>query len=338
MNIENLEISNFKSIKDLNLEGLKPITGIWGKNGTGKSSILQALVVIRNALAREAIPLPHILNEYSLLLGNLEDVAFMRDYSNNPIVIKIQLDNGHKSYLEMGDQVIPDFDTFDFPEKVRYFPPWRRISNKVSNPSTSLKRDFVQNIGNIHSYIHWFVHQKMYEKSESGERNEWDKINDWSRKLGYGDILDELIRTNEVMGTYKDPELNIFVPLISGGYGGSTFLPILLESYSFEDGILLIEEPEISLHPGAQSDILDFIIEMATERNHQIIFTSHSEYLLRKIARYFSKDRLDDETLEVLCASKSNEGTQISRIDSDELSKKLERGPDILPELTERVS
>lgn len=49
MLIKEIEIQNFKCIKNLHITELTPIVGIWGKNGTGKSTILQALVVLKNA-------------------------------------------------------------------------------------------------------------------------------------------------------------------------------------------------------------------------------------------------------------------------------------------------
>lgn len=42
--ISKINIENFKSIKSQQLTDLKPIIGIWGKNGSGKSSLLQSIV------------------------------------------------------------------------------------------------------------------------------------------------------------------------------------------------------------------------------------------------------------------------------------------------------
>jgi predicted ATPase len=103
------------------------------------------------------------------------------------------------------------------------------------------------------------------------------------RKIGFGKLLDTQIGDNAIMGTYRDEIMNLEVPIFDGGFGGNSFLPILLEGYSFRDGIMLIEEPEISLHPAAQSEVFDFFIEMEKERHHQIIFTSHSEYFVKMI-------------------------------------------------------
>ncbi|HUV03390.1 MAG TPA: ATP-binding protein [Desulfobacteria bacterium] len=42
--IEKVHVSNFKCIKAQTLDSLTPIVGIWGRNGSGKSSLLQAIM------------------------------------------------------------------------------------------------------------------------------------------------------------------------------------------------------------------------------------------------------------------------------------------------------
>ena len=180
------------------------------------------------------------------------------------------------------------------------------------------------------------MHEKLYEKDSGSTENELDKINDWAKKLGYGKILDKQKGNNAVMGMYKDPILNIDVAIVDGGHGGNVFLPIIFEGYSFIDGILLIEEPEISLHPGAQGDVLDFFIEMVGQRNHQIIFTSHSEYFLKKIIRYYRNKRINEELIDIIVTFKESEGITIKRMRLDELAESFKGKKEILPELTKR--
>lgn len=223
------------------------------------------------------------------------------------------------------------------PDKLRYFPPWRRIASRWYEVSRLVKQNFGITGNALHNFIHWFFHIKLLEKERTKIPNGRDKINEWAKKLGYGDIFDRQIGENQVMATYIDPVFSIEVPVVDGGYGGNSFLPILFEAYSFRDGVLLIEEPEISLHPGAQSDILDFFIEMSRERGHQIIFTSHSEYLLKKIARYAMNKEIEDDLISVYVANKDKSiGTTLERKDLQELAELLRKNREILPELTMR--
>lgn len=140
-----------------------------------------------------------------------------------------------------------------------------------------------------------------------------------------------------VMGTYRDEVLGIEVPIFDGGFGGNSFLPILLEGYSFTKGILIIEEPEISLHPAAQAEIWNLFIEWAKERGHQIFFTSHSEYIPKRIARSLRDGEIEQTDVRVLLCEKSPErGTEYQIISNETLVTNLERGNVIIPELTDR--
>lgn len=60
---------------------------------------------------------------------------------------------------------------------------------------------------------------------------------------------------------------------------------ITLKGSGLKDGdIILIDEPGVFLHPKAQIDMLDFIKEQS--KTYQIIFTSHSPYLINKDELY----------------------------------------------------
>lgn len=70
------------------------------------------------------------------------------------------------------------------------------------------------------------------------------------------------------------------------GFGVSQFLPILVLLYYVpEHSIILLEQPEIHLHPSIQSELADAILSIAELRNLQVIVESHSEYFLRRLQR-----------------------------------------------------
>jgi hypothetical protein len=50
-----------------------------------------------------------------------------------------------------------------------------------------------------------------------------------------------------------------------------------------EKSLVLIEEPETSLHPSAQHEFGRYLVEVACNRGHQIMLTTHSEFLLRAL-------------------------------------------------------
>lgn len=70
------------------------------------------------------------------------------------------------------------------------------------------------------------------------------------------------------------------------GFGVSQVLPILtLLYYAPEGATVLIEQPEIHLHPAVQAGLADLFISVSKVRNLQLIVESHSEHLLNRMMR-----------------------------------------------------
>lgn len=76
------------------------------------------------------------------------------------------------------------------------------------------------------------------------------------------------------------------VLLTDVGFGVSQVLPVLtLLQYVPEGSIVLLEQPEIHLHPLAQAGLADIILNAALRRNVQVIVESHSEHFLLRLQR-----------------------------------------------------
>jgi predicted ATPase len=82
--------------------------------------------------------------------------------------------------------------------------------------------------------------------------------------------------------------------LITGvGFGVSQILPVLTLCYYAPAGsTLILEQPEIHLHPFVQAGLADVFIDVIKTRDIQIILESHSEHLLRRLQRRIAEDRI----------------------------------------------
>lgn len=70
------------------------------------------------------------------------------------------------------------------------------------------------------------------------------------------------------------------------GSGESRIILMVDEVLNAEaKSLILLDEPEINLHPGAQIRLKRFLLEQILEKEHQIVLTTHSHYLIDKLPK-----------------------------------------------------
>ena len=110
------------------------------------------------------------------------------------------------------------------------------------------------------------------------------------------------------------------VTLADIGYGVAQFLPVLVLCYYVPVGsTLILEEPGTHLHPKAQSDIADLLIEVITERNLQILVESHSEHLLTRLQLRIAESKIPASDTALYFCQNENGVSNIKSLDVDEL-------------------
>lgn len=97
--IRELSISNFKVFKGCTtFSNLKPITVLTGINGRGKSTTLQALLLLRQSIMANEWTKEVYLNGSYVSLGNVKDVRNESSEPNEPVSIKIVTDQQSFDY------------------------------------------------------------------------------------------------------------------------------------------------------------------------------------------------------------------------------------------------
>jgi len=96
---------------------------------------------------------------------------------------------------------------------------------------------------------------------------------------------------------YKD-----WVDLPDVGFGVSQVLPVLVQCfYAPSRSIILMEQPEIHLHPSAQSALADVMIDVinsredGADRSIQVIIETHSEHFLRRLQRRIAENSVSQD-------------------------------------------
>lgn len=116
-----------------------------------------------------------------------------------------------------------------------------------------------------------------------------------------------------------------YVDLPDVGFGISQVLPVLIQCfYAPHNSIILMEQPEIHLHPSAQSLLADVVIdainakEDGRDRNIQLIIETHSEHFLRRLQRRLAEKVIEKSQLSAYFADVSKQPAQLAELRVDE--------------------
>ncbi|MCB1036454.1 MAG: DUF3696 domain-containing protein, partial [Acidobacteria bacterium] len=149
----------------------------------------------------------------------------------------------------------------------------------------------------------------------------------WLEELG----LIESFRVQPIAEGRKEHEVRVLthrgaseVNLTDVGFGISQVLPVLVQCfYAPKDSILILEQPEIHLHPRVQASLADLFIEAIQARENgearsiQLLVESHSEHFLRRLQRRVAEEKLSPQDVAIYFCRPSPEGSQIDELEVD---------------------
>ena len=173
--------------------------------------------------------------------------------------------------------------------------------------------------------------QAMLSKLVSEQSQELvDSANEWLQRLG---MVDRIALRPIAPGT----RLYEFVVQTQGyeheanlmdvGFGVSQVLPIIVLAHFAPPGSLLIlEQPEIHLHPQVQTELADLFLEVALKRNVQFLIESHSEYLLMRLQRRLAERegafaQLTEQDVRLYFCKRESEASVLEPLKLDEYGR-----------------
>ena len=143
-----------------------------------------------------------------------------------------------------------------------------------------------------------------------------EMIAHWLRELGliYDFRLEEIAEgTNLYRAMVKTSRSSVPTALTDVGFGVSQVLPALVLLYYVPEGsTVLMEQPEIHLHPSVQSGLADVILNVVSARDVQVIVESHSEHFLRRLQRRVAEGDSSSEDVRLYFVSRSGSKAQAS--------------------------
>lgn len=117
-----------------------------------------------------------------------------------------------------------------------------------------------------------------------------DAVREWMNIMGFCDLsidyFEDLISLSIKHSGNEQTRVNI----TDIGFGCSQLFPIILQGLSMsESQILLLEQPEIHLHPLLQMKLGDFLISLVLS-GKQVIVETHSEHIINRLVRRIVED------------------------------------------------
>lgn len=141
------------------------------------------------------------------------------------------------------------------------------------------------------------------------------KINKWASIFGLNRFSAGW-KGGETLGSdYVDDKLNAVFNLAMASHGSKQILSVITQLFWSDPGsIIMIEEPEISLHPDLQAHLAELFAESIIDEK-QIIITTHSEFIPLTLSIPIQKGLLKTDDIAIYHVEKGEKGTAIKRLE-----------------------
>ncbi len=282
--INRIKIDNYKCLKDeaLDLKNLSILTGV---NSCGKSSVIQSLLLMAHFFGEK-----EFLNEryknYNSIRNKYEKAELVSVCVDDRACIKIGLDNKNQK------DGFHDAITF---EKNIF-----RLSEDRIGAEEIARFDSEKLVGENGEFL-----LSLYEKHKA-QLIEFNKDDD--NKLFYQNVdhwlnyildqkielITEKITSDQIKVMYNINKLPKISPFHLGA--GVNYLTkiIILCLYAKKNDTVIIENPEIHLHPKAQSRLSEFFTFIAS-KGLQLILETHCDHIINRLRYEVYKKNIADK-------------------------------------------
>ena len=280
MKMQEVNIRRFKGIEDIHLDNLGEVNSFYGRNNSGKSSILHAFQMASLALT---------VNNWNAFQPKLEIKDMFQE--TGPFEMEIIYSDGSNVTIRQQEGGIgPSLSPLPTPEqkiKSVYIVPDPGIGllrRQTQTPKRIMDQFKENNFSNINGLDILFALKFYSEKSMYGFQPQ-DYKNIIDDVMRFFPELEEIIsdRTEMDVATINYREYGKNLDVVYAGTGLKHLIDIFVKVTLSQASVVLIDEPEMGLHPNLQREMLNFIYELAKDKKIQFIFATHSPVFLTNV-------------------------------------------------------
>jgi predicted ATPase len=148
-----------------------------------------------------------------------------------------------------------------------------------------------------------------------------EALGEWLRYLGLGESIQTVDRGRlGIELTVYQQGANRDLDLTAVGVGVSQTLPVLtLCLLAPPETLILLEQPELHLHPGTQQRLADFLLASGRS-GRQLIVETHSDHIVSRLRRRIAEDPTDEtlQSLGIVYAEALDDRTRYRRVEPNE--------------------
>ncbi|UCP82115.1 AAA family ATPase [Pectobacterium versatile] len=166
-------------------------------------------------------------------------------------------------------------------------------------------------------------------KGEKKTKNIISKISDWLNKAGIAsDLKINHLSDRHYEIKIQHPVTKEYENYADVGYGNSQIIPVLTAGYNMNTGnMLIIEEPEIHLHPKAQAELASFFLDMYQD-NKTVIAETHSEHLIVRLQQYIASQIIPEKDIVIYYSHFIDDKKSLIKIELNELGNFTQPWPE----------